>query len=99
MSYGNEKKKQIGTFYHERGQVNVNVVYEEKSVYIGSNNQKFVIPVAFELMVHNSEMRIRAEDLRGFIGLIAGNAEEFYRSRDIIGRQLEKLGINIDEVP
>jgi hypothetical protein len=99
MSYGNERKKQIGTFYHERGTVMVNVVYEERSVYVGSSNQKFVFPVAFELMVNNMEFRIKAEDLRGFIAVICGNAEEFHRSRDIAMRRMEKLGVDIGELP
>jgi hypothetical protein len=98
MSYGNETKKQIGSFYNDRGQVNVNVVYEERSGYTGSDHKRFLLPVAFELMVNNMEFRIKATDLRGFVAVISANAEEFHRSRDIVTRKMERLGIDVEDM-
>jgi hypothetical protein len=99
MSYGAERKKLLGTFQHDRGSMDVNIVYEELSVFVGSSKVQLVVPVAMELMTGSVEFRVKAEDLRGFIGLISGNADEFCRSRDIIMRKLEKLGVNIEELP
>lgn len=98
MSYGaNERKKSVGNFYHENGSVMVNIVYEERSVYVGSNHAKFSLPVALEFVTGGTQVRIRADDVRGFVGMLSGTAEEFNRSRDAVVRKLEKLGIYIDE--
>jgi len=100
MSYGNpERVKQLGYFSHDDGSTTVNMIFEERQVYVGSDRFNFSLPIAIQFVDNGAQFRIKARDLRGFMGLLGGHVEEFHRERDIIMRRLEKLGVKIEELP
>jgi hypothetical protein len=100
MSYGTpERVKQLGHFSYDGGSTTISMIFEERQVYIGSDMVKFLLPAAIQFVDNGARFRIKAGDLRGFMGLLGGHVEEFHRERDIIMRRLEKLGVKVEELP
>jgi hypothetical protein len=91
-----ERKKQLGTFYSERGGVNVNLVYEEVPVSDSEGRvARVLIPTYVEFLSSGVEMRVKVEDLDGFVGMLGGHAREVRRARMLALRDLDKLGVKL----
>ena len=92
-----ERKKNLGSFATERGSVGVFIVYEEIPVRTKSDGVvRVVLPTFIEFLAGNTgEIRIKVEDLDGFVGLMGGHAREVRRARLAALRDLDRLGVQL----